>query len=65
VGATEDSASGQVACHFGVSWGEVPNSLHQDSRYREVRSLDGVEVALKSESSRVYRSFDKSGFGGR
>jgi hypothetical protein len=56
VWATTESARGQVAHSrqevnsvdgFGVSWGEVPRLLHQDSRYREVRSPDRSEVALK------------------
>jgi hypothetical protein len=29
--------------HFGVSGSEVLKSLHQDSRYREIRSPDGVK----------------------
>jgi hypothetical protein len=42
---------------------EVPETLHLDSRYCEVRSPDRSEVALKSQISRVYQSFSKSGFG--
>jgi hypothetical protein len=35
--------------HFKFSWSEVPNSLHQDSQYCEVRSPDRSKVALKSQ----------------
>jgi hypothetical protein len=41
-----------------------PETLHQDSRYCEVRNADGVKDVEKS-NSRVYRSFGISGFGSR
>jgi hypothetical protein len=45
---TIDTESNSVD-HFRVLWSEVPNSLHLDLRYCEVRSPDKSKVALKSQ----------------
>jgi hypothetical protein len=64
VWATAESARGQVVHSrqevnsvdgFRVSWGEVPSLSHQDSRYREVRSPNRSEVALKVKARECIR----------
>jgi hypothetical protein len=55
VWATEESGSGQVAHHFGVSWGEVSNSLHYDSRYCELQSPRWSEGPLKGQPHECIR----------
>jgi hypothetical protein len=34
---------------FIISQGEVPKTSHQDSRYHELRNVDGVKGPLKSQ----------------